>query len=138
MVESVVAVSYMVPLTVIITLVALEASHAFFIAGGMTEAAVIAGRALSSEYKVNRAIVNDTAAQQSIFSNIRTTNLVHSNSQFEVIAWNLAQEPKTVTVKMTYISGAGNPPLPPFPSTGTLNLGDAFKISQAITYRLQE
>lgn len=138
LVESVIAISIILPLTVSIILVALEVTHAFFIAGGMTQAAVLACRALASEYRINRAIVTDTAAQQSVFNNVRIPNLVHSNSQFEILGWNLAQDPKTVTVKITYISGAGTPPLAPFPSTGTLNLDSLFRISQAITYRLHE
>lgn len=138
LIESVIAISIILPLTVVIILVALEATHAYFIAGGMTQAAVLTCRALASEYRINRLIVSDTAAQQSIFSNIRIANLVHSNTQFQITQWNVAQDPKTVTVKITYISGAGTPPLPSFPSTGTLNLGSAFQISQAITYRLHE
>ncbi len=138
LIESVMAASVMVPLTVVIILVALEASHAFFIAGGMTQASVLTCRALASAYRTNREIVTDTLAQQQIFSNIRLPNLVHSNSQFEIASWNLAQAPKTVTVRVTYISGVGTPPLPTFPSTGTLNLGSLFRVSQTITYRLHE
>ncbi len=138
LVESVIAISIILPLTVAIILVALEATHAFFIAGGMTQAAVLTCRALASEYRINRAIVTDAAAQQSVFNNVRIPNLVHSNSQFQILGWNLAQDPKTVTVKVTYISGAGTPPLPAFPSTGTLNLDGLFQVSQAITYRLHE
>lgn len=138
LIDAVVSIALMVPLTVIAILVALEASRAFVLSGGMTQAGVLACRALSYEYKTNRAIVTDTAAQQVIFTNIRILNMVHSNSQFEILGWNLAQNPKTVTVKVTYIPGAGTPPLSNFPSTGMLNLGSAFQVSQAVTYRLHE
>jgi|AGTN01.1.fsa_nt_gi hypothetical protein len=138
LIESIISIALMVPITVITILVALEGSRAFVISQGMTEAAVLACRALSYEYKTNRTIVTDADAQQAIFTNIRIANMVHSNSQFEIAGWNLTQAPKTVTVKATYLSGYGNPPLPKFPSTGTLNLGGAFKITQAVTYRIQE
>lgn len=136
--ESVVSVALMVPLTVITILVALEASRAFVISEGMTQAAVLACRAIAYEYKTNKSIVTDPEAQQSIFSNIRIINMVHSNSQFKIAGWNLTQDPKTVTVQTTYIPGEGTPPLPAFPSTGTLNLGSAFRISQTVNYRLSE
>lgn len=138
LIESVVAIALMVPLTVMTVLVALEGSRAFVISGGMTEAAASACRALAREYKTNRTIVTDSAAQQAIFSNIRIVNMVHSNSQFEIEEWNLAEVPRTVTVRVKYISGAGTPALSQFPGTGMLNLGSAFQISQTATNRLQE
>jgi hypothetical protein len=138
LIESVVAIASIVPLTVLTILVALEASRAFTISGELTQGAVLTCRALSREYRTNREIVTSTVAQQAIFSNVRIANLIHSNSQFEIAGWNLTQAPKTVTVKVTYISGAGTPPLPAFPGTRVLNLGSLFRISQAVTYRLYE
>ncbi len=136
--ESVVAIALMVPLTVLTILVALEASRAFVISEGMTQAAVLACRAIAYEYKTNKAIVTDSQSQQSIFSNIRIANTVHSNSQFKITGWNLTQNPKTVTVQATYIPGDGTPPLPAFPSNDVLNLGSTFRISQTVNYRLNE
>ncbi|MGD9682769.1 MAG: hypothetical protein AB7W16_16385 [Candidatus Obscuribacterales bacterium] len=136
--ESVVAIAVMLPVTILTVLIALEASHAFILSRGMTEGAVIAARALSYEYKTNKSVVTDSDAQQAIFSNIRMANLIHDNSQIQIVNWQLTDEPKTVTVKVTYIPGAGTPPLPPFPTVPCIDLPGSYRICQFVTYRLKE
>ena len=118
-------------------LVSLEATHAYVIARGLMEGAMLSSRALASEYRQNPNIVSDTTAQQNIFSNIRLSNLIHDNSQFQIVNWQLDTDPKTVCVRVTYIPGAGDPALPAYPSIDPLGLGGGFRISQTSTYRLR-
>lgn len=114
LIEAVVGIALILPISVLSILVALEASHAFVISRGMTEGAGLAQKALAMEYRTNKNVVTDSNVQQSIYSNIRIRDLIHDNSQFEIDRWNLDTDPKTVSVRISYIPGAGTPPLEPF------------------------
>lgn len=136
--ETVALIGLMLPIVLATIFVAIEASRAFTISRGMTEAAVLTCRALARNYKTDSDLVDDISAQQEIFSSIRIANLVHDNSQFEITNWNLSNQPYTVTVKVTYIPGAGEHQLSTFPTNSPLNLPSTFQVAQAVTYRLEE
>lgn len=136
--ETVAGMALVLPIMVVVIFVSLEAGYAFVITRSMNEGANLAARSLANEYLSNKNIDTDTTAQQAIFSNIRIPQMIHANSQFEIVAWNTTQVPKTVTVRVSYLSGAGTPALPPFPNPDFLGLGNAFVIKSAATYRLVE
>jgi hypothetical protein len=127
------------PILLMVIYVALQASYAYVIAQNMNEGAYLAARALAVGYRFNPNLPNDTTSQQTIFSRVRITNFVASNSQFSIPSngWNMST-PATVTVKCRYLSGQGSPALPTFPKPDLLGLGSAFVIESNATYRLQQ
>lgn len=136
--EAVTALALFVPVFVVVVYVTIQATNAYVIAENMTQGAQTAARALSEEYRMHPNIVTDTNAQQAIFYNIRIPKMISSNSQFSIPnnGWQTAVEPKTVTVIVTYIPGAGSPPLPPYPNPNLLNMSSAFRIAIPATYKL--
>lgn len=136
--EAVTALALFVPILVVVIYATIQATNAYVIAENMTQGAQTAARALSEEYMLHPSIVTDSAAQQAVFYNIRIPKMISSNSQFSIPAngWQTAVEPKTVTVIVTYIPGAGSPPLPPYPNPNILNLGSTFRIAIPATFRL--
>lgn len=138
LVEAICGFALLFPLLVLIVFVTIEASQAYVIGRYMNEGATMAARALAEEYHYNHNLPSDAATQQAIFSNIRIQNMISSNQQFQVSAqdWQTTNDPKYVTVHVTYIPGVGNPPNPPFPNPNILNLGSAFAITVSSTYRL--
>lgn len=138
--EAVSSLALLLPLIVVIVFVAIQGSNAYVIARHMNQGAQIAARSLAEEYRTNKDLDTDTNAQNAIFSQIRLKDMIASNTQFTIPSggWQTNTDPKTVTVICTYIPGAGNPALPPFPNPNILGLGASFKISMSATYRLVE
>ena len=124
------------PLIVLVTYVVMETSQAYMISQAMNQAAYLAAKGLANYYQTNPEVISNTIEQQNIFSAIRFTNLISSNNQFQIAGWNTSNNPGTVTVTVTYLSGQGSPPLPSFPNPDPLNLSSVFTISSSSTCAL--
>ena len=137
--EAVIVLAILFPTVVLTIYMSLEASQAYVIARAMHEAADLAARELASEYHSSPGIVSSDPAQQAVFTNIRTPNMVSTNSQFSIPTngWNTSGTPPTVTVTVKYLSGQGTPALPSFPSPDPLKLGSLFVVQSSAIYRLQ-
>ncbi len=138
--EAAIGTIILLPATIIAIFVAMEISQAFLILQSMNEGAFLAAKGLANYYRNHREVVSSSTEQQSIFSQIRITNMINSNSQFGIpsgnAGWNTTGNPPTITVQVQYLSGQGSPALPQFPSIDPLNLGSSFTISGSSTCAL--
>lgn len=138
LVEASISLALLFALTVLVILVAIEASKAYFIGRNMTEGAEIAARALATAYH-NDPSCNVDGTQNAIFTSIRIPNMINNNAQFTITQWNTTPNPPTnpkiVTVQVDYVAGGGSPPLPQYPSPNPLNI--KLLVSGQATYALQ-
>lgn len=138
--EAVSIMALFLPLIVLVVFVSIQASQAYVIARNMNQGALLAARGLAEEYRKDPDIVTNKSKQDAIFYQVRIDEMISSNEQFSIPkdGWQTASNPKTVTVVVTYLPGAGNPPNPAFPNPDILGLGNAFRIAMPATYRLSE
>jgi len=138
--ETAASLALFLPVLITIAFVVIETSYAYTIAENMNVGAALAARGLAQEYQLDPGVTTNTTEQAAVFSGIRITNMINSNSQFSIPSgssgWNTSATPPTVTVKVKYISGGGSPALPTFPNPDPLGLGATFTISSTATYRL--
>lgn len=134
--ETAAAMVLLLPITICIIFVILEASQAYLIQQSLDQAAREAARNLAVQYGQNNSIAGNRITEDTlVFDGIRIRAIVNSSSQFEDPTWNTSGAPPTVSVKVDYTSGQNG--LPAFPNPDPLHLGSNFKLSGSSTYRLE-
>lgn len=120
------------------------------LAGGMVYTLIVVAQAgliqLSLEQGASTAAHNialaygndptiNKKALEPIFSNIRFSNVLVSQDQFEVTNWSLNKNPPTVTVSASYEGGTNG--LPPFPNPDIFGINKKFSFKAQATARLE-
>ncbi len=142
-VETAAALSFMIPLLVLILFVTIEGCKAYLISQSLNQGAREAARNLATNYAQNPNIPNDATAQATYgFSPVRIPGVITDNSQFSA-TFDTSGSTPSVTVNVAYISN-GTTDLAPFPDFGDINLGlfsfnlgSNFQLSASSTYRLE-
>jgi Flp pilus assembly protein TadG len=124
------------PILIAVLFVVLEASQAYLIKEGLSQAAREAARNLAVQYGSNSQIQYSRSMQDvMVFNNIHINNVVVSTNQFDSPTWDTAGIPPTVTVTVHYTSGKNG--LSTFPNPDPLHIGKNFKLDATSTYRLE-
>lgn len=126
-----------IPLAIVLLFAGYEFAYGYLIKSNLDNAAKNAARAMAIAYGQDNSIASDRSKQQSVYSSIRLPNFVNDNQQFGEPDFKPAgNNPKNVTVTVTYLPGQFN--LPKFPSPDVLNLSPTLRISGTCTYRLED
>lgn len=134
-VELAVSLCVLIPLILIVFLAAAEVAQAYLITTVLSQSAEQAARELAIQYANDQNITASRSLQDAlVFENIRTLGVVNANEQFDDVDFKTTAEPKTVSVKVKYLSGQFG--LSPFPFVAPLNIGANWSLEGAATYRL--
>jgi len=142
LIEVVVCATVFCPILLLIAFVCVETVSAYLIAIDMDSAAHLTARALARAYSLDPSVAKNRSTQQKIFKNIRIPNRVNSNEQIAIVEWDTSPrlrryaKPTFVKVSVTYLPGAGDPPLPQFPILDPLHIASDFLISSSATFKL--
>lgn len=134
--ETAASMALLFPLLVMVLFVMAEASYAYFLKATLSEASRTAARNLAIAYGRNSTIANNrTLEDATVFDNVRISNVVNANEQFDDPVWQTDNHPYTVSVNTRYLSGQFGLPL--FPHPDPLNLGNNWVIQAHCTYKLE-
>lgn len=123
-----------IPLILTVLFIAVEMVHAHMIQTVLSQAAEKAAHDFAYIYGSNPDIADNASAQEDVYQNIRSTNIINANEQFQSV-FATTSDPRTVTVTVSYLGGQYG--LTPFPQFDPLNLGSNFNLQATATYRLE-
>jgi Flp pilus assembly protein TadG len=134
--ETAASMVILLPILIMVLFVVMEASQAYLIKEGLSQAAREAARNLAVAYGQSTSIVDSRTTQDDkVFDNIRIKNIVNASEQFDNPTWDTTGSPPIVTVRVEYKGGQYG--LSTFPNPDPLKLGQNFKLDATSTYRLE-
>ena len=133
-VETAAALAIVVPLLLVITYFASQASRGFLIKSGLDAAARRAARDLAVVYATNTGIASNRAQQDAIvLDRIRIAGVIANSKQFYQVQFRESETPPTVTVAVSYPDNKFG--LTPFPDPDPFALSSKIRLTSSSTYR---
>lgn len=134
--EAAAAIAVLLPVVVLLTFVVLEVSQSYLIKTSLAQGARQAARMLAISYGKDPLVANSrTLQEQYAFDHVRINNMINDSNQFENATFDTNATPRTVHVRVSYLSDQYG--LPKFPNPDPLGLQGRFRIFAESTYRLE-